>query len=122
VSAQQKFEANPSKATPPNLYGLVRSQFALGIALYHGWNLLHSNGMKVLKNYLLGMQEKVNSGGDVSKAKKSLIGMQSFKNLMLMLNELTDKGSNHPKLERVVEIIHDHFRMLSISILHASSH
>lgn len=106
----------PSKAIPPNVYGLVRSQFALAVTLYHGWTLLNCNGLRALRNYLRDLMGKVAVGNDVSKAKKSLMNMQSFKNLMLLLDELADKGSNHPKLDKVTEIVTDHFRNSSPAI------
>ena len=115
VTALDRFKQQPSKAIPPALYGQVQSQFALGIALYHGWGVLNSNGLRGLHLYLKDMQEKVTSGQDTSKAKKALLNMQPFKNLMLMLDEITDKVINHPKLEKVVELITEHFRMEKIT-------
>lgn len=73
--------------------------------------MLNNNGLRGLHLYLKDMKEKVTGGQDASKAKKALINMQQFKNLMLMLDEITDKVVNHPKLEKVVELVTEHFSM-----------
>jgi hypothetical protein len=54
LDAKRRFEAAPSPAIPPNAYGQVRSQFALGITLYHAWGLLNTYGFRAAKNHLAG--------------------------------------------------------------------
>jgi ERCC4-related helicase len=57
-----------------------------------------------------------------SKSKKSLTGMPQFHNLMLMLEEFADNGGyNHPKMQKVQELVIQHFRTPSrLSTLCAS--
>ncbi len=46
-----------------------------------------------------------------AKSKKALVNMPQFHNLMLMLEEFADNaGFNHPKLQKVEELVLQHFR------------
>lgn len=111
VSAKQKFEAAPSQAIPPAAYGQVRSQFSLAITLYHAWSLLSSYGFRAAKNHLSDLKEEVKAGKDVAKSKKALVNMPQFTNLMMMLEEFAGAGGyNHPKLQKVQELVLEHFR------------
>jgi hypothetical protein len=52
-----------------------------------------------------------------AKSKKALVNMPQFHNLMLMLEEFADNaGFNHPKLQKVEELVLQHFRTLLASL------
>lgn len=124
MNAKQKFEAAPSPAIPCVAYGQVRSQFALAITLYHSWSLLSSYGFRAAKNHLSDLKEEVQGGAkDVSKSKKALINMPQFNNLLLMLEEFADAGGyNHPKLQKLQELLLEHFRALPPGFCYEARH
>ncbi|KAL6077209.1 FA complementation group M [Balamuthia mandrillaris] len=110
VTAQKKFTAAPSPAIPPNRYGMIHAQFALAITLFHGWGLFNNHGLKSVSSYLEDLEKKINSGKVTSKAKKGMINMNEFQNLKLLLEQTCDQGDfNHPKLEKLLEIVTAHF-------------
>jgi ERCC4-related helicase len=58
------------------------------------------------------LREEVQANKETTaKSKKALCNMPQFHNLMLMLEEFADNGGyNHPKLQKVQELVLQHFR------------
>jgi Fanconi anemia group M protein len=69
---------------------------------YHALALLETQGLEALQNYLTRMGEKPK----LAKSEKVLLESLEFKGVM---NELKKENLEHPKIQKLLEILHENF-------------
>ncbi|HIJ98930.1 TPA: DEAD/DEAH box helicase family protein [archaeon] len=82
----------------PALYPYVSTLAAL-LKLYHGIELIETQGVKQVYNYLKGLH------ADRSKAAFNLLINPQIKEATALAEELLKKGIEHPKIQSLLEII-----------------
>ncbi len=102
----------------PELYAAVSAAAAL-LKLHHGIELIETQGVKQLFDYLKGFH------ADKSKAAFNLLTTPQIKDAMSIAEELVSKGIEHPKMQKLLEIVQEgrktivfaHYRATVESIL-----
>ncbi|MFX1498420.1 MAG: DEAD/DEAH box helicase [Promethearchaeota archaeon] len=74
------------------------------IRLSHMQELIETQGINALKDYLEKIEEKIKKN-TANKSLKELYGDYEFKRMNNLVNSVLSKGIIHPKLEKLVEIL-----------------
>ncbi|XP_051237234.1 Fanconi anemia group M protein isoform X2 [Dicentrarchus labrax] len=117
ILARDQFRKNP----PPNIkgpqQGMLEGDFALCISLYHGYELLMQMGLRSLFFYIQGIMD---GSREMSRARNELQRTPTFIDLYHELEAMFVKPSagqdepfiySHPKLEKLEEVVVQHFRL-----------
>lgn len=105
VLARDKWRNN--SGTDEGAAHMIEAQFSVAIALYSSWRLLNTHGLASFKNSIDEFHRQALSGG--SRAKKELVHRSEWQQLRQLLEQVTDKGNNHPKLAKLEELLLIHF-------------
>ncbi|XP_044023685.1 Fanconi anemia group M protein [Siniperca chuatsi] len=116
ILARDQFRKNP----PPNIkgpqQGMLEGDFALCISLYHGYELLMQMGLRSLFFYIQGIMD---GSREMSRARNELQRTPSLMDLYHEMEAMFVKPSagpdepfiySHPKLEKLEEVVLQHFR------------
>ncbi|XP_052770276.1 Fanconi anemia group M protein-like [Mya arenaria] len=120
LKAREQFRQDPPERLPRTQYGVVEGDFALAMSLYHGYELLQLHGSRSLYNFLEGILTGEKSYG---RTRTELMRNGDFVSLMEMLAskyktpegltlsqvEKRPQTVGHPKMEKLQEIVLDHF-------------
>ncbi|XP_041809701.1 Fanconi anemia group M protein isoform X2 [Chelmon rostratus] len=122
ILARDQFRKNP----PPNIkgpqQGMLEGDFALCISLYHGYELLMQMGLRSLFFYIQGIMD---GSREMSRARNELQRTPTFMDLYNEMEAMFVKPSagpdepfiySHPKLEKLEEVVLQHFRLWAESL------
>ncbi|XP_041350852.1 LOW QUALITY PROTEIN: Fanconi anemia group M protein-like [Gigantopelta aegis] len=119
LKSRDMFRQNPPEKLPKGQFGVVEGDFALGMSLYHAYELLQLHGLRSFYNFLTGI---VNGEKSFGRTRAELLGNADFSDIMDGLKERFTHNnsptsnkppavtSGHPKLEKLQEIVVEHFR------------
>jgi len=91
-------------------FNLLRGATACAqvIKLQHALELLETQGMAALEKYLQGLFKQARQ--EKSKAVRQLIKSKEFNQAVIAINELLAVGKEHPKLEKLREIVEEEMK------------
>ncbi|CAE1313197.1 FANCM [Acanthosepion pharaonis] len=125
LKCRDEFRQNPPHFLQHAQLGVIEGDFALAISLYHGYELLQLHGLRSFYQYL---QSLVNREKGYGRTRSELMKNVNFVNIYDYLsNRFGEKPSitfsqqttqekteqyviGHPKLEKLQEIVLEHFR------------
>ncbi len=102
LALQESLQAQAAETGEEELFEAV-SILAEALKLYHGLELVETEGVEALKEYLRKLVNEAKSKGG-SKAAKSIMNDPFFKDI---LNKVATCKKEHPKLEKLVEVVKD---------------
>ena len=99
-----------AKAGPGNWQAMVgMSLTAQAIKISHAMELLETQTLSGLKEYLLGLKKQAEE--KKSKGVQTLVNSTDFQAAFLSLTQLLDKGIEHPKVEELAVISENEFKL-----------
>ncbi|XP_028293472.1 Fanconi anemia group M protein isoform X1 [Gouania willdenowi] len=116
ILARDQFRKNPPPSIKGYQLGMLEGDFALCISLYHGYELLMQMGLRSLFFYI---QSIVDGSRENSRAKNELQRTPTFMDLYQEMEAMFVQSSagpddsfiySHPKLEKLEEVVLQHFR------------
>lgn len=125
LKCRDEFRQNPPHFLQHAQLGVIEGDFALAISLYHGYELLQLHGLRSFYQYL---QSLVNREKGYGRTRSELMKNVNFVNIYdYLTNKFGEKPSitfsqqttqektaqyviGHPKLEKLQEIVLEHFR------------
>ncbi|XP_037603420.1 Fanconi anemia group M protein isoform X1 [Sebastes umbrosus] len=116
ILARDQFRKNPPPCIKSPQQGMLEGDFALCISLYHGYELLIQMGLRSLFFYIQGIMD---GSREMSRARNELQRTPTFMDLYPELEAMFVKPSagpdepfiySHPKLEKLEEVVLQHFR------------
>ncbi|XP_066529499.1 Fanconi anemia group M protein [Hoplias malabaricus] len=120
ILAREQFRRNPPPHVKGAQQGVLEGDFALCISLYHGYELLQQMGLRSL---FLFTQNIMLDSKDYSRARNELqrtpVFMDLYKEMEAVFLTTATKGPgeqyiySHPKLEKLEEVVLQHFRTWS---------
>lgn len=115
LQAQREIQHQISHATTPpsHLFQLVSNCAAL-VRLYHGVELLETQGLSALQHYLTGLQKEAQRG-KTSKAVQNIVQDANILEAQSLVQELVSSGIEHPKLNELIRIVKRQFAITSES-------
>ncbi|XP_076605192.1 Fanconi anemia group M protein [Chaetodon auriga] len=117
ILARDQFRKNPPPSIKGPQQGMLEGDFALCISLYHGYELLMQMGLRSLFFYVQGIMD---GSREMSRAKNELQRTPTFMDLYNEMEAMFVKPSagpdepfiySHPKLEKLEEVVLQHFRL-----------
>ncbi len=105
LSLQESLQAQAAETGEEELFEAV-SVLAEVLKLYHGLELVETEGVEALKEYLKKLVNEAHSVGG-SKAAKNIVNDPIFKEI---LKKVSTCRVEHPKLEKLVEVVKDQLR------------
>ncbi|XP_039993033.1 Fanconi anemia group M protein [Xiphias gladius] len=117
ILARDQFRKNPPPYIKAPQQGMLEGDFALCISLYHGYELLMQMGLRSLFFYIQGIMD---GSREMSRAKNELQRTPTFMDLYHEMEAMFVKPSagpdepfiySHPKLEKLEEVVLQHFRL-----------
>ncbi|KAM9354495.1 Fanconi anemia group M protein [Pholidichthys leucotaenia] len=117
ILARDQFRKNPPQHIKGPQQGMLEGDFALCISLYHGYELLMQMGLRSLFIYFQGIMD---GSREMSRAKNELQRTPTFMDLYHEMEAMFVKPSagpdepfiySHPKLEKLQEVVLQHFRL-----------
>ncbi len=105
LSLQESLQAQAAETGEEELFEAV-SVLAEVLKLYHGLELVETEGVEALKEYLKKLVNEAHSVGG-SKAAKNIVNDPIFKEI---LKKVSTCKVEHPKLEKLVEVVKDQLR------------
>ncbi|KAK5599576.1 hypothetical protein CRENBAI_019115 [Crenichthys baileyi] len=117
ILARDQFRKNPPPHIKGSHQGMLEGDFALCISLYHGYELLMQMGLRSLFFYIQGIMD---GSREMSRAKNELQRTPTFMDLYHEMETMFLKPPegpdepfiySHPKLERLEEVVLQHFNM-----------
>ncbi|XP_041828193.1 Fanconi anemia group M protein [Melanotaenia boesemani] len=117
ILARDQFRKNPPPYIKGPQQGMLEGDFALCISLYHGYELLMQMGLRSLFVYFQGIMD---GSREMSRAKNELHRTPTFMDLYLEMEAMFVKPPtgpdepfiySHPKLEKLEEVVLQHFRV-----------
>ncbi|XP_068582447.1 Fanconi anemia group M protein [Cebidichthys violaceus] len=121
ILARDQFRKNPPPCIKGPQQGRLEGDFALCISLYHGYELLIQMGLRSLFFYVQGIMD---GSREMSRARNELLRTPVFLDLYREMEAMFLKPSagpdepfiySHPKLEKLEEVVLQHFRRWSES-------
>nr|XP_054597628.1 Fanconi anemia group M protein isoform X1 [Nothobranchius furzeri] len=116
ILARDQFRKNPPPHIKVHQLGMLEGDFALCISLYHGYELLMQMGLRSLFFYVQGIMD---GSREMSRAKNELQRTPMFMDLYHEMETVFLKPPagpeelfvySHPKLEKLEEVVLQHFR------------
>ncbi|XP_049917156.1 Fanconi anemia group M protein [Epinephelus moara] len=116
ILARDQFRKNPPPCITGPQQGMLEGIFALCISLYHGYELLMQMGLRSLFFYIQGIMD---GSREMSRAKSELQRTPTLMDLYHEMEAMFVKPSagpdepfvySHPKLEKLEEVVLQHFR------------
>ncbi|XP_042356656.1 Fanconi anemia group M protein [Plectropomus leopardus] len=116
ILARDQFRKNPPPSVKGPQQGMLEGVFALCISLYHGYELLMQMGLRSLFFYIQGIMD---GSREMSRPRVSCRGLPTFMDLYHEMEAMFVKPSagpdepfvySHPKLEKLEEVVLQHFR------------
>ncbi|XP_068436612.1 Fanconi anemia group M protein isoform X2 [Clinocottus analis] len=116
ILARDQFRKNPSPYIKGPQQGMLEGDFALCISLYHGYELLMQMGLRSLFFYVQGIMD---GSKEMIRARNELQRTPVFMDLYQEMHAMFVKPSSgpdepfiysHPKLEKLEEVVLQHFR------------
>eukprot|EP00826_Nyctotherus_ovalis_P010427 TRINITY_DN12748_c0_g5_i1.p1 TRINITY_DN12748_c0_g5~~TRINITY_DN12748_c0_g5_i1.p1 ORF type:complete len:704 (+),score=175.44 TRINITY_DN12748_c0_g5_i1:47-2113(+) len=104
LEAQEKFKLN-SLGHSQNEAKMIYSSFSSLLSLLCGLNMLLTHGIDSLKIFCDKFIESV----EEKKGRKSIVNSKEFKEVMDYLADINRAKKNHPKLEKMKELLIDFF-------------
>lgn len=99
-----------AKASPGNWSAMVgMSLTAQAIKISHAMELLETQTLSGLKEYLLGLKRQADE--KKSKGVQTLVNSSEFRVALLSLEQLILKGIEHPKMEEIAVISENEFKL-----------
>jgi ERCC4-related helicase len=87
---------------------VIEGTFNLGVSLYSAWRMLNTHGLASFKKSVEKFhQDALLSGGRMRK--EFVTHNRDWQDLLRLLQQVTDKGNNHPKLAKLEQILLEHF-------------
>ncbi|XP_054909134.1 Fanconi anemia group M protein isoform X3 [Poeciliopsis prolifica] len=123
ILARDQFRKNPPPHVKGFHQGVLEGDFALCISLYHGYELLMQMGLRSLFFYLQGIMD---GSREMSRAKNELQRTPTFMDLYQEMETmfLTPPDGpfiySHPKLEKLEEVVLQHFNVWAQSSAEAN--
>ncbi|XP_028995412.1 Fanconi anemia group M protein isoform X2 [Betta splendens] len=117
ILARDQFRKNPPAHIQGLQQGMLEGDFALCISLYHGYELLMQMGLRSLFFYIQGIMD---GSREMTRARNELQRTPSFMDLYSDMEKTFVKPSagpdepfnySHPKLEKLEEVVLQHFRL-----------
>uniref|UniRef100_A0A671VAZ7 ATP-dependent RNA helicase FANCM n=1 Tax=Sparus aurata TaxID=8175 RepID=A0A671VAZ7_SPAAU len=117
ILARDQFRKNPPPQIKGPQQGMLEGDFALCISLYHGYELLMQMGLRSLFFYIQGIMD---GSREMSRARNELQRTPTFMDLYHEMEAMFLKPSagpeepfvySHPKLEKLEEVVLQHFRL-----------
>ncbi|XP_070698797.1 Fanconi anemia group M protein [Pempheris klunzingeri] len=117
ILARDQFRKNPLPNITGPQQGMLEGDFALCISLYHGYELLMQMGLRSLFFYIQGIMD---GSREMSRARNELQRTPTFMDLYHEMEAMFVKPSagpdepfiySHPKLEKLEEVVLQHFQM-----------
>ena len=97
-----------SQVTPGNFNAMIgMSLCAQAIKISHALELLETQTLSGLNEYLQGLQKQANE--KKSKGVQTIVNSAEFKSLVLSLKKLSEKNIEHPKIETLKKLIEKEF-------------
>lgn len=93
-----------NNTSPPSHFFQLVSHCAATIRLYHCVELLETQGVSALQRYFDSLQKEA-TRGKASKAVKGLFQDPNYVDAQRQVQELISKGIEHPKLDKLVNIV-----------------
>ncbi|XP_048586442.1 uncharacterized protein LOC5503392 isoform X2 [Nematostella vectensis] len=144
LSCREQFRKGPAENMNRAQVGSIEGDFAMGISLYHAYELLHQHGILSFYNFIKGIME---GSKGMTRAKTELMRHQEFMGIMedlresieTPLDEIADTSAlfsqfsspsrrrsmqfqasdprfkSHPKLQKLEEIVVEHFKKFAES-------
>ncbi|ELT99493.1 hypothetical protein CAPTEDRAFT_222339 [Capitella teleta] len=130
LKAREEFRQNPPPTLNPVNFGSIEGDFALGMSLYHGYELLQHHGLRSLHCF---MQSLISGEKGNGRTRAELMRNQDFCQLMQeldakfdpiksagpYLSQMTLNASQkkefvagHPKMSKLEEVVLEHFHSL----------
>ncbi|KAM6912243.1 Fanconi anemia group M protein [Xenentodon cancila] len=122
ILARDQFRKNPPPYLKGPQQGMLEGDFALCISLYHGYELLMQMGFRSLFFYIQGIMD---GSREITRAKNELQRTPTFMDLYHEMEakfvKLPDGPDvpfiySHPKLEKLEEMVLQHFRVWAESL------
>nr|XP_046268211.1 Fanconi anemia group M protein isoform X2 [Scatophagus argus] len=126
ILARDQFRKNPPPSIKGPQQGMLEGDFALCISLYHGYELLMQMGLRSLFYYIQGIMD---GSREMSRARNELQRTPTFMDLYHEMEAMFTKPSagpdepfiySHPKLEKLEEVVLQHFRRWTESLAECS--
>ncbi|XP_073340268.1 Fanconi anemia group M protein [Pagrus major] len=127
ILARDQFRKNPPPQIKGPQQGMLEGDFALCISLYHGYELLMQMGLRSLFFYIQGIMD---GSREMSRARNELQRTPTFMDLYHEMEAMFVKPSagpdepfvySHPKLEKLEEVVLQHFRLWAESSANTGS-
>jgi len=106
---KQKWESQ-CEGIPSNDKWKILSYFNTAISLFSGYNKLQNHGLKQFLSFCREKERKERKSTAMSKKMGEIVRSDSWKRMVKYIVEITETGFSHPKMEKVNEIIGNHFR------------
>jgi len=104
IELQKKMMATISRGNNGNFnYMLAVSACSQAIKLQHALELLETQSLNSLNLYLGSLRDQADKGK--SKGVKKLVSSSEFNFIFSKVNELLAKGTEHPKINKILEIV-----------------
>ncbi|XP_048831550.1 Fanconi anemia group M protein isoform X3 [Brienomyrus brachyistius] len=116
ILAREQFRNNPHPRIMGAQHGALEGDFALCITLYHGYELLLQMGVRSLFLFIQGIMDGTK---EMSRARNELQRTKVFMDLYGEMETMFGKPSagpevpfvySHPKLQKLEEVVLQHFR------------
>ncbi|MCJ8737138.1 hypothetical protein PDJAM_G00020340 [Pangasius djambal] len=116
ILAREQFRRNPPSHLMGAQHGALEGDFALCISLYHGYELLQQMGLRSLflftQNIMSGAKESSRARNELQR---SPVFMDLYREMEAMFLSTTKSPEeqyfySHPKLQKLDEVIQEHFR------------
>ncbi|KAM6973232.1 Fanconi anemia group M protein [Aplochiton taeniatus] len=119
ILAREQFRRNPPSHLTAPQQGALEGDFALCISLYHGYELLLQMGLRSLFCYVKSIMD---GSREMSRAKNELQRTPTFMDLYRDMEQVFLRSTaggdepfffSHPKLQRLEEVVLQHFKQWS---------
>ncbi|XP_034163958.2 Fanconi anemia group M protein isoform X2 [Pangasianodon hypophthalmus] len=116
ILARDQFRRNPPSHLMGAQHGALEGDFALCISLYHGYELLQQMGLRSLflftQNIMSGAKETARARNELQR---NPVFMDLYREMEAMFLSTTKSPEeqyfySHPKLQKLDEVIQEHFR------------
>lgn len=108
IRARESFRAKPDRQSDPSHCAFVEGNFGFAISLYYAWKVLNTHGLAAFKNSIENIHKQA-LNGTTKMRKDFVLRTPEWHQLIQFLQQVTDKGNNHPKLAKLEELLLEHF-------------